>query len=663
MRKILFTLIMIALFTCPAMAQRYRGFQLFIVDEFGNAVTNIDQIEIQDAGTTTTSTIYGDRAGSVSVTNPITTTSTNSTFDQSLGLVRWFQAAASFKVVVTESGASQSLTIDNMTSEVSMFPFFANYIGEAATLQTTDDADLDIGTGDDFVHDWDNDNSRYIIYPAADGGRLDFGKAAVHTDIYWHTGAAITSDYVLFDEGSAVVDFIDVDLMIDDEAILYLGSGNDISFDYDSSGNDLDVLSAGDLDLISWGATGAGYDQEWWGGTAGDKILLDVSENELYFTDVDIMFDDNGDLIFGTGEDWVVDSDTDKRLDFLPALTTDDAIFAIGDADHTSDFYIYGKETNEGILFDSSGAVWSFGFADNYGVDVVFYGDTASQKAWWDCSGDEWFFGADAEGVDVTFYGDITGCYAKWDENGGTNGMLLVEGADIALGDADLILFGDALGTGDIKMYATGTNFIIDGVVADTGTVAIGVTDHGLDFKLWAATAAEGILWDASDEALEFTGANITLDAASVLTLGETVNADVVVTDAATYTVLAANSGKVHLIGDLTQNTTINLPAEADGLYYKFIYIGGAADAHDHTIDSESNDNHFIGGVAFIDSDAGAGADEIHAGVFSDGNSNSILTLNNLTVGSWIEVHCDGTDWYLTGLVLSDTVPTLTDQS
>jgi hypothetical protein len=138
--------------------------------------------------------------------------------------------------------------------------------------------------------------------------------------------------------------------------------------------------------------------------------------------------------------------------------------------------------------------------------------------------------------------------------------------------------------------------------------------------------------------------------------------APVVVTDAAEYNVLVANSGKVHMIGDLSQNSVIDLPAEAAGLYYEFWYIGGAAETHDHTIDSEANANFFIGGVSFLDIDAGDAADEVHVGIYSDGDSNSILTLNNLSAGTKLIFWCDGTNWYMTGQVISDTVPSLADQ-
>jgi hypothetical protein len=118
----------------------------------------------------------------------------------------------------------------------------------------------------------------------------------------------------------------------------------------------------------------------------------------------------------------------------------------------------------------------------------------------------------------------------------------------------------------------------------------------------------------------------------------------------------AATSGKIHPIADLAQNTTIDLPAEADGLNYEFWYVGGTAETHDHIIDAEANANFYIGGVQFVDSD-----DNSITSVYSNGSSNAKITLNNLEAGSYIKITCDGTNWYITGIIYSDTAPAFAD--
>ena len=135
----------------------------------------------------------------------------------------------------------------------------------------------------------------------------------------------------------------------------------------------------------------------------------------------------------------------------------------------------------------------------------------------------------------------------------------------------------------------------------------------------------------------------------------------VAVTDAATYTVLAANSSKVHIMPNLTADCTISLPTVVDGLRYTFVYGGVAADAQDWIIDTGSDTNYFLGGLVHLDTDAGSAGDEV-VPIAGDGNSNSKLTVLTPDVGTRIDLFCDGTNWYLSGYVASATVPSFADQ-
>jgi hypothetical protein len=129
------------------------------------------------------------------------------------------------------------------------------------------------------------------------------------------------------------------------------------------------------------------------------------------------------------------------------------------------------------------------------------------------------------------------------------------------------------------------------------------------------------------------------------------------------YTVLAANSGQTHIIPAITADTTFTMPAEAAGLYYKFVNATGAAEAQDWTFDTGANANYFVGGVVQFD-EVGAQTNSITY-YFSDGNSNSKLGVLTPTAGTVIEMWCtDGTTWYVSGTVHSttDTGVTFADQ-
>jgi len=155
--------------------------------------------------------------------------------------------------------------------------------------------------------------------------------------------------------------------------------------------------------------------------------------------------------------------------------------------------------------------------------------------------------------------------------------------------------------------------------------------------------------------------AGVTASAAQINAVATPASRFVNVTDAATYTVLAADSGKIHIMPDFTSSCTLTLPAVAAGLEYTFIGKAVAADAQNWVIKSPSATNYFIGGVAFADTDAGAGADEIHAGVWSNGSTNDFLNVVTPGAGTRIHVICDGTNWIVNGQVFSATVPSFSD--
>lgn len=134
--------------------------------------------------------------------------------------------------------------------------------------------------------------------------------------------------------------------------------------------------------------------------------------------------------------------------------------------------------------------------------------------------------------------------------------------------------------------------------------------------------------------------------------------APVAVTDAATYTVLAKNSGKLHVMPDLTSDCTITLPSAERGLNYKFIYGGAAADAQDWIIATAATTELYKGGVVHLDTDAGSAGDEV-VPVYADFSNDDTLTVLTPEVGTVIELVSDGTSWFLNGTVVSATAPTL----
>jgi len=129
----------------------------------------------------------------------------------------------------------------------------------------------------------------------------------------------------------------------------------------------------------------------------------------------------------------------------------------------------------------------------------------------------------------------------------------------------------------------------------------------------------------------------------------------VAIPDATTYTVLATDSGKTHVLPNLTANCTISLPTAAAGLEYEFVGKAVAADAQNWIIAAGVP---YIGAVVFLDTDDPA---DTVAAVYPNGSSNDNFTVVTPGGGTRVKVTCDGTNWIINGVIVSATVPTFAD--
>ncbi|MBC8384885.1 MAG: hypothetical protein H8E57_05155 [Candidatus Cloacimonetes bacterium] len=161
--------------------------------------------------------------------------------------------------------------------------------------------------------------------------------------------------------------------------------------------------------------------------------------------------------------------------------------------------------------------------------NLVFYGDGDIN------------FGVDDDGVDVKFFGATASAYMLWDESADT---LIFDKADIKLGDTDFLKFGD-LAAGDVTMNWDGSNFEIESAAAASnlligadskvfnttlkGTFTIGKDDTGHDVIFYGATAGSNLTWDESEDKLIITAGTADLGTsceADAYTVGGAAGAD-----------------------------------------------------------------------------------------------------------------------------------------
>ena len=138
-----------------------------------------------------------------------------------------------------------------------------------------------------------------------------------------------------------------------------------------------------------------------------------------------------------------------------------------------------------------------------------------------------------------------------------------------------------------------------------------------------------------------------------VITLGD---GPVTLGDEDTTLTNATHSGRLIVVPGISANRTITLPSPVAGSHFKFIYGGAAEEAENLIIVTPGNTNFFIGGIVHLDSNAD------NVSVYSDGNSNSSLTLTDFGIFEINILAKDSTNYYIWGTAEGADVPAFADQ-
>tara|TARA_B100000282_G_C31461182_1_gene366904 strand:- start:92 stop:568 length:477 start_codon:yes stop_codon:yes gene_type:complete len=132
----------------------------------------------------------------------------------------------------------------------------------------------------------------------------------------------------------------------------------------------------------------------------------------------------------------------------------------------------------------------------------------------------------------------------------------------------------------------------------------------------------------------------------------------VLLEDAAAVTLTkAANQGRVNVVGMISQASTYTIPAPAAaGEYYKFVNAFTAEEGDDVAFSTGTGGGVFMkGSIAHLDTNAD------NAAIYSDGDSNELLTLVDPGPFEINFLSKSTTEWYIWGYVLSEDVPTIAD--
>jgi len=210
--------------------------------------------------------------------------------------------------------------------------------------------------------------------------------------------------------------------------------------------------------------------------------------------------------------------------------------------------------------------------------------------------------------------------------------------------------------TGDAAIVGTPTEQDLDGLTASAAEL-----NYNDIFTLGTLAASKTWTSDANLDTVMPTGGLLTVQsggavtcsAGSTLTIGgAVVQAPVFIADATPYAVLAADSGKLHIILEQTNSITLNLPVIAAGLSYKF-FMGGVATEAQNWVIVATTPSFYNGGISWIDTNAVASP----VGVYGNGTSHLTMTVSTPIAGTVVEIYSNGTEWFVNGTVISDSTP------
>lgn len=304
------------------------------------------------------------------------------------------------------------------------------------------------------------------------------------------------------------------------------GQTDDLDFTYGSwildgdTTNRLDMIPDNDGAVLGIGDGTTQADVYMYSGSTASYWLFDEGAGEVYYQTLDLQLDDDAFVILGDDDDVTLQFDGTNLELFAAAIDTP---FALGGVTYGFDLTYY---------FETAGQ-----FRSDYDADFINLTDDMELRFGTGASSDGDIkissnssnvleieqvvldtgtiqIGVDNRDIPIKWFAETASSYFQL-----TGDDVNIEAMNLALGDGDAILLGDALGTGDFTISSTSAVLTIAQVSADTGTITIGAA--GTDIPITWNAETSGAELTATGDLWTFDGIDIVMNDSDMIVFGD----------------------------------------------------------------------------------------------------------------------------------------------
>ena len=332
-------------------------------------------------------------------------------------------------IAVTDPQAAIGIVAEREASavtavKVELFSRYAHfraggYDDPTGDMNLLDDIALVLGTGNDIDIAWDG--TKLAVTQAAVNSAIHFGIDGAGIDLNLFGDTA--SSTLTWDQSADKLIFNGSDLLLQDADILEFGDASDLTMTWDGTNFIIDALTADSG--IGVGVDGAGLDFKLFGDTASSYMEWDQSADKLIFDGADLGLLDADILEFGDAQDITMTWDATQFV--IDAATADSAIH-IGVDGAGLDLKLFGDTASSYCLWDQSTDTLELDGADVLlkDSDILQFGDAKDATMTWDgtqfvidalTADSAIHIGVDGAGLDVKFFGDTASSYMLWDQS------------------------------------------------------------------------------------------------------------------------------------------------------------------------------------------------------------------------------------------------------